>query len=441
MDETGFVMCGALVHSTDAEPLEIMQHKCIGVKEGKIVFIENEDALSEKIKEFGIPQTDITYLKKGQFLCPGFVDTHLHAPQYPNCGKGLDMGLLDWLQTYTFPTEAKFSDLKYADMVYRKAVRRVLRNGTTTGCYFATLHTDATLLLCDVINEYGQRAYVGKVNMNIGSPDFYIESSVEESLSETKRYIEEVKKRNYPHITPIVTPRFALSCCQELMSKLGDLAKAYDLPIQTHICETRDEVRIVGETFPGCESYAAVYDKAGLLTDKMVLAHGIYLSDNEIALIKARNSAISHCPNSNFSIRSGVLDLRRLEEARIKVGLGTDISGGYHPSMLNAIRTAVFVSNIHHIEAEHANYKALSVHEAFRLATLGGAKALGLDNRIGNFAVGKDFDALLIDPSADGSHVDVLPDDSFSDSVDKYLYNGDDRNILSIYVAGRKVIS
>ncbi|WAR27251.1 GUAD-like protein [Mya arenaria] len=383
MDETGFVMCGALVHSTDAEPLEIMQHKCIGVKEGKIVFIENEDALSEKIKEFGIPQTDITYLKKGQFLCPGFVDTHLHAPQYPNCGKGLDMGLLDWLQTYTFPTEAKFSDLKYADMVYRKAVRRVLRNGTTTGCYFATLHTDATLLLCDVIK---------------------------------------VKKRNYPHITPIVTPRFALSCCQELMSKLGDLAKAYDLPIQTHICETRDEVRIVGETFPGCESYAA-----------MVLAHGIYLSDNEIALIKARNSAISHCPNSNFSIRSGVLDLRRLEEARIKVGLGTDISGGYHPSMLNAIRTAVFVSNIHHIEAEHANYKALSVHEAFRLATLGGAKALGLDNRIGNFAVGKDFDALLIDPSADGSHVDVLPDDSFSDS--------DDRNILSIYVAGRKVIS
>ncbi|XP_060597774.1 guanine deaminase-like, partial [Ruditapes philippinarum] len=363
-----------------------------------------------------------------------------HAPQYPNAGKGLDMGLLEWLTTFTtFPTEVKFKDLDFAAHAYKRVVSRVLRNGTTTACYYATIDTDATVLLCDIINELGQRALVGKVNMNQNSPDYYVEGSVDESVSETRRYIETIQKKAYDNITPVITPRFAVSCCETLMKKLGDLAAEYNIPVQTHICETKPEVEYVAQLYPDSKNYATVYDKAGLLTDKTILAHCIYLTKEEIDLITERGSSVSHCPNSNLSLRSGLLDVQNLLKHGIQVGLGTDVSGGYHPSIIDAIRVAVHVSNAHAITSTNG-YTPLSMRDAFKLATLGGAQALSIDKKVGNFEVGKEFDALIINLDIENTHVDVFEEDTLDDCLDKFLYTGDDRNIEAIYVAGRKIL-
>ncbi|XP_053403346.1 guanine deaminase-like [Mercenaria mercenaria] len=439
MEEECFAICGSFIHSTDQAAVETLKNKCLGVKHGKIVFLDDTELVQDRLSEFGIPEENVLKLKEKQFVIPGFIDTHIHAPQYPNAGKGLDMGLLEWLEKYTFPTEMKFKDLKYASSTYRRVVSRVLKNGTTTACYFATIDTDATLLLCGIINDLGQRALVGKVNMNQNSPEYYMEHSVEESILETRRYIETINKRDYKYITAVVTPRFAISCCEELMKRLGQLAAEFNIPVQTHICESRAEVEFVSSLYPDCTSYADVYDKAGLLTDKTVLAHCIYLTEDEIELIKERGSAVSHCPNSNLSIRSGLLDVQKLLQQGVQVGLGTDVSGGYHPSILDAIRVAVHVSNSHAIIAANG-YKSLSVRDAFRLATLEGAKALSLDTVVGNFEVGKEFDALLIDLDSPDSHVDVFDEDTLEDCLDKFLYTGDDRNIRAVYVGGRKVL-
>lgn len=288
--------------------------------------------------------------------------------------------------------------------------------------------------------DLGQRALVGKVNMNRNAPGFYVERSTQESVAETRRYIETVKRRQYQHITPVITPRFAVSCCDDLMTELGKLAAEFNIPVQTHMCETRDEVALIGSLFPEADNYADVYDKAGLLTEKTILGHCIYLTSSEIDLVKERKCAVSHCPNSNLSIRSGLLDARNLIDHNITMGLGTDVSGGYHPSILDAIRVAVHVSNAHAIIKENG-YKPLSVRDAFSLATLGGAKTLSVDKVTGNFEVGKEFDALIIDPSATESIVDVFEDDTLEDCFDKFLYTGDDRNITDIFICGKRIDS
>lgn len=434
----GFVLCGTFVHSTEDDPMVVLENHSLGVVGGKIAFFEAADQLDECLRKFHLDRGSVRQLQKRQFVMPGMVDTHIHAPQYLNAGKGLDLGLLDWLKKYTFPTEAKFKDLKFAEIAYRKAVRRVLRNGTTTASYFATIHTDATILLCDIIDEFGQRAHVGKVNVNQHSPDYYTEDTAE-SITETKRFVEAVLAKKYKHITPCITPRFSVTCTRQLLDGLGDLAKSYNLPIQTHICETEEEVLFEREIHHDADHYTHTYDRSNLLTDKTVLAHGIYLTQNELDIIKDRGSSISHCPNSNLSIRSGLLDVRKLINQEIKVGLGTDVSGGYHPSILDAIRTAVHVSNAQAI-LNSKSYQPINVREAFRLATLGGSKAMALDDQIGNFVCGKEFDALVIDPEVPNSPMCLFEGDSITDIVEKFLYLGDDRNITAIYVSGNNVL-
>ncbi|KAL4220568.1 hypothetical protein ACF0H5_020966 [Mactra antiquata] len=432
------VLCGTFIHATNTESAVILNDKCIGVKDGKIEFIDDISLVEKNLKQHNMEGTKIIKMTERQFMIPGFIDTHIHAPQYPNAGKGLDKGLLEWLETYTFPVESKFKDLKYAASAYRKAVNRVLCNGTTTACYYATIDTDATLLLCDIINDLGQRALVGKVNMNINSPDYYVEASVEESINETRRYIEAVKSRKYTTIQPIITPRFAIACCKTLMKKLGDLAEEHNLPIQTHLCETKDEVSFVNKLFPDYDSYADVYDKTGLLTEKTVLAHCVHLTQPEIDLIKNRKCGVSHCPNSNLSLRSGLLDARNLLQQDIKMGLGTDVSGGYHPSILDAMRVTLHVSNTQSLLKQNG-YTPLNMKEAFSLATLGGAKVLSMEDVLGNFEVGKYFDALLIDPCSEHSVLDIFDDDIANDCFEKFMFTGDDRNISRIFIGGKEV--
>ncbi|XP_041082620.1 guanine deaminase-like [Polyodon spathula] len=434
------VFKGTFVHSTHTSPLEILENIILGVGEdGKIVFIEDFSEQENLAKRWGFKNTDITHLKDWEFFIPGMVDTHIHASQYSYMGTGLDMPLLPWLNTYTFPVELKYNKREFAEEVYNKVVKRTLKNGTTTACYFATTHTDSTLLLGEIADKIGQRAFVGKVCMDINNTVEEYKETTEESVEETKRFISTLLQRKYPQVKPIITPRFALSCSDKLLKELGLIAKNNDLHIQSHISENTEEVQLVKEMFPDCKSYTDVYNKCNLLTNKTVMAHGCHLTDKELDIFKQRDAAISHCPNSNLSICSGLLDVRNVLKHKVKIGLATDVSGGYSPSMLDAMRRALDTSKA--LTIQTSGYETLTYKEVFRLATLGGSQVLALEDTIGNFEVGKDFDAVLVNPSVPGGPFDVFAGDTFEVIVEKFFYLGDDRNMVEVYVAGKKVVN
>ncbi|XP_023720104.1 guanine deaminase isoform X2 [Cryptotermes secundus] len=396
-----FIIVGPIVHSEEITKLKVFDGGLIAAVNGKIVAVEETPKNLARIqKKYSVTDGCVYHLDKGQFLMPGLIDTHIHAPQYPNAGLGYDMQLLDWLKTYTFPLEKKYSDLSFAAKVYEAIVKRTLANGTTTAVYFATIHVDSTILLAKIVTHQGQRAFIGKVNMNYKTPEGYGETT-KESYQKTEDFIKQIQN------------------------------------MKTHISENQGEVAAVRGLYRDCKNYADVYDKAKLLTDKTVLAHGVYLHDEELELLAARGSSVSHCPNSNTSLKSGLCDVRRLLNAGIKVGLGTDVSGGYSPSILDAIRNTLDVS-IHISYGKGSNYAPLTYPEAFYLATLGGARAVALDDTIGNFKVGKDFDALIVNMKNLGP-IDILGEYDTEALVQKFLYTGDDRNISKVYVAGRQV--
>uniref|UniRef100_A0A8C1Z5E2 Guanine deaminase n=1 Tax=Cyprinus carpio TaxID=7962 RepID=A0A8C1Z5E2_CYPCA len=410
------VFRGTFVHSTSGAAVEILQNCVLGVDDqGKIAFIENNRDEESLSKLWGFEASDI----KHEFLMPGMVDTHIHASQYSYTGTALDLPLLEWLNTYTFPVEAKYKDLEFANNVYTKVVRRTLKNGTTTACYFATIHTDASLLLGELADKFGQRALVGKVCMDCNSavPQY------KESSSEFK---------------PVVTPRFAPSCSSSLLSELGEIASNNKLHIQSHISENKGEVELVKTLFPGCKSYTDVYLKHKLLTDRTVMAHGCHLTDEELEIFHETGSAISHCPNSNISICSGMLNVRNVLNHKVKLGLGTDVAAGYSPSMLDAMRRTLDTSKA--LTIQDPQHKTLSFEEVFRLATLGGSEALSLDDQIGNFVVGKDFDALRVNVCVPEGPIDLFPGEGPKVILEKFLNLGDDRNITEVYVAGRQVV-
>jgi len=198
-----------------------------------------------------------------------------------------------------------------------------------------------------------------------------------------------------------------------------------------------DEVEWVKKLHPDRDSYTHTYDHYKLLNEKTIMAHGIYINDEEMSILKARNTGVAHCPNSNFSIMSGVLNVRKLLDFGIKVGLGTDISGGYHPSVLDSVHQAITASKV---TAFNSNDKSqLSHKEGFFLATLGGAQCVGLGDKIGNFIVGKYFDAVVVDTAVEGTPFDVFPGEKLFTAFEKFLWLGDDRNLVKIYVNGKEV--
>uniref|UniRef100_A0A673JDR9 Amidohydrolase-related domain-containing protein n=1 Tax=Sinocyclocheilus rhinocerous TaxID=307959 RepID=A0A673JDR9_9TELE len=407
------VFSGTFVHSTPRAAVEILQNCVLGVDDkGKIAFIEKHQDVVSLSEIWGFETSDIKQLGQYEFLMPGMVDTHIHASQYSYAGTALDLPLLEWLNTYTFPVEAKYKDLDFANDVYTKVVRRTLKNGTTTACYFATIHTDASLLLGELADRFGQRALVGKVCMDCNSA--------------------------YPNVKPVVTPRFAPSCSSSLLSELGEIANNNKLHVQSHISETKEEVELVKTLFPGCKSYTDVYLKHNLLTDRTVMAHGCHLTDEELEIFRETGSAVSHCPNSNISICSGILNVRNVLNHKVKLGLGTDVAGGYSPSMLDAMRRTLDTSKA--LTIQDPQHKTLSFEEVFRLATLGGSEALSLDDQTGNFVVGKDFDALRVNVCVPDGPIDLFPGEGPKVILEKFLNLGDDRNITEVYMAGRRVV-
>ncbi|CAE6506236.1 unnamed protein product [Rhizoctonia solani] len=420
---------------------------------------------------------DVYELGHGEWLMPGFVDTHTHAPQFPNIGIGGQYELLDWLNNVTFPTESRFEDPEFAERVYSSVVDRVLNSGTTTCCYYGTLHLEATEILAKIIHTKGQRAFVGKCNMNRNSGS-YQEKSTAQSIEHTQKLISSIRALSSSLVHPILTPRFAISCTPDLLDALGDLAKQDStLAIQTHISENVAEIAFTRELFPEASSYADVYKRAGLLTDRTILAHAVHLSNDEMDMVKCCGSGISHCPTSNFYLNSGVARVGEMLDRGLKVGLGTDCSGGFSPSILTAVRDAGIASKVIGMTAvgslpspfakSHANGvkttttttderrladKTLPLSALLHLATLGGAQLCNLENTTGSLEAGKEFDAVWVSVRPEAGNAGIwanltqdkhlegdMPSDSLEALLEKFFFCGDNRNVRKVWVRGRLV--
>jgi guanine deaminase len=442
---------GTAIHSRSLTELQILENCFILVdKTGKIQALQADvepSQISSIISDHGYAPDvfPVKYLRRGEFLCPGFVDTHNHAPQWTQRGVGRGISLIDWLNKVTFAHEAKFADAEYAKRTYASCVEGFLQQGITTASYYGSHHGEATCILADTCYEKGQRALVGKCNMNRNAPDWYRDPSISDSLRETRALIQHVQGLDPEArlVKPVITPRFAISCESDLLSGLGAIAQEYpDLPIQTHFNEEKQEIEFTRELFPNFHLEADLYRHFGLLNDRSILAHCIYLEEKEMEMLQELRCGVAHCPIANTTMRDFMIaPIREYLRRGIKVGLGTDSGGGYSSSMLDAMKQA-FVVSIAQKTLTNGRDEPLSLAEGFYLATMGGAQVCGLEDKIGSFAVGKEFDALeihTVDLEQRGVMSPVEEDDSTFVIFEKFLMTGDDRNIAKVYVQGRSV--
>eukprot|EP00559_Dactyliosolen_fragilissimus_P003043 CAMPEP_0184865376 /NCGR_PEP_ID=MMETSP0580-20130426/17872_1 /TAXON_ID=1118495 /ORGANISM="Dactyliosolen fragilissimus" /LENGTH=427 /DNA_ID=CAMNT_0027364549 /DNA_START=119 /DNA_END=1399 /DNA_ORIENTATION=+ len=419
---------GCVIQSVKLGSIEIHKDALIkfDVETGKILeFIHDASA-----RPIDPDAEEIIHLKPLEFIVPGFIDTHIHAPQYAFMGTATDRPLMEWLDKYTFPVEQSFEDLTVATKGYSAVIERALSEGITTAMYFATIHIEASELFADLLEKYGQRGFVGMVSMDRNSPQEYHHSTAK-CLELAERLIHYIQSKKSQIVLPVLTPRFIPTCTPELLEGLGQLAQQYDVHVQSHIAESHDEEAFVEQLHPGSRD-CELFDKAGLLTRKTCMAHGVHLNSDELQLIQSRGSALAHCPLSNFFFANGVLPLSDILEKKVKVGLGTDVAGGYNISMLSAMRTTVLAHKARLIyeKASCTNTMDIDYKTAFWLATLGGARALELEDKIGSFAIGKSFDALVIDPTA---QIDIFPRDTLDDVFQKFINLGDSRNMKSVW--------
>eukprot|EP01061_Rhynchopus_euleeides_P009534 TRINITY_DN1870_c1_g1_i1.p1 TRINITY_DN1870_c1_g1~~TRINITY_DN1870_c1_g1_i1.p1 ORF type:complete len:629 (+),score=280.83 TRINITY_DN1870_c1_g1_i1:71-1957(+) len=454
-----------LVQAKSLDELEVQEDQLVGVApNGTIMFIEAATDAA-KVQELQVQYTFARAVASAPpsrftFVMPGFIDTHVHAPQFYNVGLGYDLELLPWLQKYTFPLEEQFIDATNEKVVqaYRRTVQKTLKQGTTTAAYMGTIHTPATLVLAETMMELGQRGLVGKVNS-----DTLINTTLDEdtrtSFLQTEQWILDMmalrKSRGQRGalVTPAITPRFAVGTSMELMTLVGGLSRKYNLPVQTHIDESRGEIDLVAEMFSNSSSYAGVYKDAGLFdVPNMILGHCIHNTDEENELIlAAKGVGCSHCPLSNYALDSGIAPIRHYTNIGMTVGLGSDVSGGYTSSMLETMRGAVIASKTKWFQNNRTEeWRYFQHYGALWLATQGGAKLVGLENRVGKLAPGYQFDAIAVDVTAEASIMSFSvnedagsfgPANTLADMFGKFFYEGDDRNMQTIWVDGQVVVS
>lgn len=339
----------------------------------------------------------------GKLIIPGLVDLHMHAPQYAFRGMGMDLELMDWLGQQTFPEEAKYADLPYADKAYTIFADNIKHSATSHACLFATQHRAATELLMDRMEQTGMISFVGKVNMDREAPDNLRESSAETSAQETLRWLYEIAGK-YQRTKPILTPRFIPSCTPELLAKLQIIQQEYKLPVQSHLSENTGEIAFVHELCPDARFYGDAYDAYGLFgrqhpkehTYPAIMAHCVHSTEEEIKLLRDNGVFVAHCPASNTNLSSGIAPIRRYLENHMHVGLGSDIAGGHTESILRAVCDAVQVSKLYWRLVDDGAVP-LTFCEAFYLATKGGGAFFG---SVGSLERGYDFSAVVLDDSS-----------------------------------------
>jgi guanine deaminase len=364
-----------------------------------------------------------------KLITPGFIDTHLHAPQLEMIGS-YGGHLLEWLNRYTFPTERKFKDPVHARRVAQSFYDELLRNGTLTALVFSTIHREATDIFFEEAERRGFRGIIGKTMMDRHAPEYLLDKTPQQSYDESRTLLQKWHGRGL--LRYAITPRFAPTSTEGLLECAGQLKREFpDAWVHTHISENRNEVRWVQELFADAE-YADVYDHYGLLGEKTVLAHGVWLTPEELDLIARRGARIAHCPNSNLFLGSGLFPLHSVLEANVIVGLGSDIGAGTTPSFFNAMSDAYKVQQVQGV--------SLSPFHLWYLATLGGARALTLDAETGSLEAGKSADFLVLDPQATPLlTVRTRHASSLEDLLAGLIFMGDDRAVERSVIAGRIV--
>ncbi|MDD2958748.1 MAG: amidohydrolase family protein [Lachnospiraceae bacterium] len=417
------ILKGNIIHTPSRTHFECIPHGYLVSENNQIQGIYTE--LPEQYKN--IPVQDY----KDRLIIPGLCDMHVHAPQFVYRGLGLDLQLMDWLNHYAFPTEARFQDLSYARIYYEAFADAMAKNGTSRAVIFGTLHAPATELLMEILEQKKIAAYVGKINMDTLSPDYLCETP-EGSLAATEQWILDTKDR-FHYVQPAITPRFIPTCSSEVLKGLGELASKYDLHIHSHISEDLGEMGIVRERYPQYDNDGEVYDHFGLLNDKTVMAHFIYPTDRELELMKQRGVTIAHCPQSNGNVAAGIPPIRRMLDMGIKVGLGSDIAGGYSICILRAMADAVYLSKLKWLESKKQD-SFLTIPEVFYLGTKGGGQFFG---KVGSFEPGYELDAMVVDDSSLGTPADCL---TLEERIERVIHLADDRNFTARYVAGEAAL-
>ena len=406
------------------DEIAVLENGYLVVEDG--VCLGAFDALPERFAAW--PLEDHT----GCLVIPGMTDLHVHAPQFAFRGLGMDMELLEWLNTYTFPEESKYSDLAYAERAYGSFAEHLLHSTTTRACVFATVHVPATLLLMRKLEQLGLRAYVGKVNMNRSCPEYIREPSTNQSVRDTEQWLREAAA--FTHVRPILTPRFIPSCTDDLMYALRDLREKYDLPVQSHLSENFGEIAWVQELCPRSKFYGDAYAQFGLFGGgyPCIMAHCVHSNEAEQELMAKNGVFIAHSPESNINLASGVAPVNTFLDNGLHVGLATDVAGGSHESMLRAMMHAIQASKLRWRLMDQS-VPALSFERAFYLATMGGGAFFG---KVGSFMAGFEADAVVLDDRP-LDHPQPL---SVRARLERAVYLADDRNIAAKFVAGEQVL-
>ena len=366
-----------------------------------------------------------------QLIIPGMIDTHIHFPQTEMVGAYGEQ-LLSWLNTYTFPTEIQFKDKAYAQEIAKFFVNELLKNGTTTALVFCTVHPESVDALFEAAEQHQMRLIAGKVMMDRHAPEALCDTA-ESAYEDSKALIQ--KWHGQGRALYAITPRFAPTSTPEQLERAGQLKAEYpDVYVHTHLSENKDEIAWVKDLFPAQKGYLDVYHHYGLTGQRSVFAHCVHLEDAEWQCMHETDSAIAFCPTSNLFLGSGLFPLKKTWQQQVKVGLGTDIGAGTSFSLLQTVNEAYKVQQL--------QGDKLSAFESLYHATLGGAKALDLDDKLGNFNVGKeaDFVVLNIKPTA-LQQLRQSRAKSLEDSLFALFTMGDDRNIEATYIYGQKAYS
>ncbi len=426
MREDSFVLKGNICYAKTKDQLSVTDQGylvcCQGVSKGVYPVLPEEYR--------NLPVTDY----QDMLIVPGMTDLHIHAPQYPFRGLGMDLELLEWLDIHTFPEESRYKDLDYAEKAYGIFAEDLKQSATTRAVVFGTVHVPATGLLMEKLEDTGLVTYVGKVNMDQNSTDDLRETDAVTALDATAAWIEETKGK-YRNTRPILTPRFAPTCSGPLMEGLGKLQREYGLPVQSHLSENLSEIEWVKELFPWSACYGDVYEHYGLFGGqvKTVMAHCVHSSDTEVELMKKKGVYVAHCPQSNINLSSGIAPIRRYLEEGIPVGLGTDMAGGANISMFRCMADAVGVSKLYWRLADQGK-RPLAMEEVFYLATKGGGSFFG---KAGSFEEGYELDALVLDDKGIRSTRTL----GTKERLERCIYLAEEgKRLAGKYAAGKKVI-
>ncbi len=430
MSNTRKAYRAAILHSL-ADPAKVGVEASYEYFEDGVLVIDNGQVLQVGPAAELLPKLRDVEIKHyaDALITPGFIDTHIH---YPQTGMIASYGeqLLDWLNTYTFPTEKQFADKAHAADVAGIFLKELLRSGTTTALVFGTVHPQSVDAFFEAAQALNLRMIAGKVLMDRNAPDYLIDTA-ESGYAESKALIERWHGKGRLHYA--VTPRFAPTSTPEQLTLAGKLLGEYpDLYMHTHLSENRKEIEWVKALFPERKGYLDVYDHHKLIGPRAVFAHGVHLCDEECQRLAETGSAVAFCPTSNLFLGSGLFDLNKLEAHGVRVGLGTDVGAGTSFSQLQSLNEAYKIMQL--------QGKKLDPFKSLYLATLGGAEALYLDDKLGNFTPGKDADFLVLDYNATPLlSYRMQQAQNLAERLFALCMLGDDRTVLETFAAGRSV--